>query len=56
MSCEELLPYNYRQAPRRRISSVSVKPRTEELLYFMLWSADRLMRPTFRNLTDSYEV
>src|SRR5438105_1452333 len=22
----------------------------------MLWSADHLMRPTFRNLTDSYEA
>jgi phenylacetic acid degradation operon negative regulatory protein len=24
-------------------------------MYLLLWSADRLMRPTFRNLTDSYE-
>jgi phenylacetic acid degradation operon negative regulatory protein len=32
-----------------------VKPKTEELLNFLLWSADKLMRPTFRNLTDSYE-
>jgi len=32
-----------------------MKPRTEELLYFLLWSADRLAQPTFRNLTDSYE-
>ena len=32
-----------------------MKPKTEELLNFLLWSADQLMRPTFRNLTDSYE-
>jgi phenylacetic acid degradation operon negative regulatory protein len=29
--------------------------KTEELLYILLWSADRLTRPTFRNLTDSFE-
>ena len=33
----------------------TVKARTEEFLYFLLWGADRLMRPTFRNLTDSFE-
>jgi phenylacetic acid degradation operon negative regulatory protein len=32
-----------------------MKPRTEELLNFLLWTADKLVRPTFRNLTDSYE-
>jgi phenylacetic acid degradation operon negative regulatory protein len=32
-----------------------MRPRTEELLYLLLWSAEKLMRPTFRNLTDSYE-
>jgi DNA-binding transcriptional regulator PaaX len=32
-----------------------VKPKTEEFLGFLLWSVDKLMRPTFRNLTDSYE-
>jgi phenylacetic acid degradation operon negative regulatory protein len=32
-----------------------VQPKTEELLNFLLWSADKFMRPTFRNLTDSYE-
>jgi phenylacetic acid degradation operon negative regulatory protein len=32
-----------------------MRPRTEEFLYLLLWSADKLMRPTFRNLTDSYE-
>jgi phenylacetic acid degradation operon negative regulatory protein len=31
------------------------KARGEELLYWLLWSADMLMRPTFRNLTDSFE-
>lgn len=33
----------------------TVKAKTEEFLNLLLWSADRLMRPTFRNLTDSYE-
>jgi len=32
-----------------------MKSKTEELLYFLLWSADQLCRPTFRNLTDSFE-
>jgi phenylacetic acid degradation operon negative regulatory protein len=32
-----------------------MKPRTELLLYHLLWSADQLARPTFRNLTDSFE-
>jgi DNA-binding transcriptional regulator PaaX len=32
-----------------------VKPATEEFLYFLLWSAELLTRPTFRNLTDSFE-
>ena len=30
-------------------------PKTEEFLNLLLWSADMLSRPTFRNLTDSYE-
>jgi phenylacetic acid degradation operon negative regulatory protein len=29
--------------------------KTEEFLNLLLWSADVLMRPNFRNLTDSYE-
>jgi len=33
-----------------------MQPRTEEFLNLLLWSADRFMRPTFRNLTDSYET
>lgn len=32
-----------------------MNPRTEELLGLLLWTADRLVHPTFRNLTDSYE-
>ena len=32
-----------------------MKPKTEEFLNFLLWSAEQLMRPTFRNLTESYE-
>jgi DNA-binding transcriptional regulator PaaX len=34
---------------------IVMRPRTEEFLNLLLWSADKLMRPTFRNLTDSYE-
>ena len=33
-----------------------MQPKTEEFLNLLLWSADQLMRPTFRNLTDSYEA
>jgi hypothetical protein len=33
-----------------------MKPKTEEFLYLMLWSADQLARPTFRNLTYSFET
>jgi len=32
-----------------------MKTNTEELLYTLLWSAEMLMRPTFRNLTESFE-
>jgi len=32
-----------------------VNPKTQEFLNLLLWSADILMRPTYRNLTDSYE-
>jgi phenylacetic acid degradation operon negative regulatory protein len=37
-------------------NGVRMKPKTEEFLNLLLWSADKLMRPTFRNLTDSYEA
>jgi len=30
-------------------------PKTEEFLYLLLWGAETLARPTFRNLTESYE-
>ena len=33
-----------------------MKPKTEEFLYFLLWSTELLTRPTVRNLTDSYEA
>jgi phenylacetic acid degradation operon negative regulatory protein len=33
-----------------------MRPKTEEFLNFLLWSAEKLARPTFRNLTDSYEA
>src|SRR5664280_1246824 len=32
-----------------------MKGKTEELLYLLLWGAEKLTRPSFRNLTDSYE-
>jgi phenylacetic acid degradation operon negative regulatory protein len=32
-----------------------MESKTEEFLNFLLWSAEVLTRPTFRNLTDSYE-
>lgn len=32
-----------------------MQPRTEELLYVLLWTADSLMRPTWCNLTSSFE-
>jgi len=32
-----------------------VQPKSEELLYLLLWSVDMLERPTFRNLTESFE-
>ena len=32
-----------------------MKPKTEELLYLLFWACDGITRPTFRNLTDSFE-
>jgi phenylacetic acid degradation operon negative regulatory protein len=32
-----------------------MRPKTFEFLCFLLWTAERLTRPTVRNLTDSYE-
>lgn len=32
-----------------------MQPKTEEFLYFLLWSAERLMCPTFHRLNSSYE-
>jgi len=32
-----------------------MNPKTEELLYSLLWACDGITRPTFRNLTDSFE-
>ena len=37
------------------VHAPGVNPKTEEFLNFLLWSAELLVRPTFRNLTDSYE-
>ena len=32
-----------------------MKARTEELLYLLLWASEAALRPTFRNLTESFE-
>jgi phenylacetic acid degradation operon negative regulatory protein len=32
-----------------------MRAKTEELLYFLLWTAETLSRPTWRNLTESFE-
>jgi DNA-binding transcriptional regulator PaaX len=32
-----------------------MQPKTEQFLNLLLWSAEMVMRPTFRNLTESYE-
>lgn len=32
-----------------------MKPKNEELLYHLLWTCDSFVRPTFRNLTDTFE-
>jgi DNA-binding transcriptional regulator PaaX len=32
-----------------------LKPKTAEVLYLLLWSCQALSRPTWRNLTDSFE-
>ena len=32
-----------------------MKAKTEELLYLLLWAAETAARPTFRNLTESFE-
>jgi hypothetical protein len=34
----------------------AMKPKTKQLLYFLLWSCEQFMRPTWRNLTDSFEL
>ena len=33
-----------------------MKPKTEEFLFFLLWSCDMLVRPTHRNLNESFEA
>jgi phenylacetic acid degradation operon negative regulatory protein len=32
-----------------------MRPSTEEFLYFLLWTADTLARPTWRNIHDGFE-
>ena len=33
-----------------------MRPKTEELLYYLLWACDTLTSPLFRNMTGSFEV
>lgn len=33
-----------------------MKAKTEEFLYLLLWTSDRLLNPTLRNLTDTFET
>src|SRR5436190_9359606 len=33
----------------------AMQPKTEQFLNLLLWSAEMVMRPTFRNVTESYE-
>src|SRR5258708_34665881 len=42
--------------PSASRQNAAMQPRTEEFLNLLLWSDDKLARPTFRNLTDSYEA
>jgi len=32
-----------------------MRAKTEELLYFLLWTAETISRPTWRNMTGSFE-
>ena len=32
-----------------------MKAKTEELLYFLLWTCEKAFRPTWRNLEESFE-
>jgi phenylacetic acid degradation operon negative regulatory protein len=34
----------------------TVKAQAEEFMYFLLWTADTVLNPTWRNLTDSFEM
>jgi DNA-binding transcriptional regulator PaaX len=34
----------------------SMHAKSEELLFFLLWTCDMLAKPTFRNVTDSFEA
>jgi phenylacetic acid degradation operon negative regulatory protein len=42
-------------ANRTNKSLPTLKPKTEELLYVLLWSCEMLSRPTWLNLTESFE-
>ena len=35
---------------------MKTKIKTQELLYFLLWSCEQLSRPTFRNVSESFEA
>jgi len=58
MHCNLLLHLQQKVALRfRRFTDrlPDMQPKTEEFLNLLLWSADMLARPTFRNLSGSYE-
>ena len=39
----------------RSLHGAGMKPKTLELLHLLLWASDMAVRPTFRNLTGSFE-
>lgn len=41
--------------PKNRYYGFGMKAKTELLLYHLLWTSGMLMRPTFRNLNQSFE-
>jgi hypothetical protein len=51
----ERRPYRQQGLGRWRTFGFLMKPKTEELLNLLLWSVDMFLRPTFHNLTNSYE-
>ena len=49
-------PHRFQSPSVRFLVTVpGVTAKTEELLWMLLWTGDMLLRPTFRNLTESFE-